>query len=315
MNQILQIKDNYKNNTKHPKSKKDIVKLLLVILIVFCISMGIFTLIQKIVNKEIQFPTFNDTPKSTTTIDLTILDGKQVAINAQSDVGISKMTYDVNSNSSHYIEYQGEKFIETTIDVPVGENIIFVSILDVEGNETTKEQTVTIEAPKPEIDLSVVGNDIKITITSEVELSTVKYKWNDETEKKENMETYENKNLFEKKLEIPIGKNSLTIVAIDVNGGATEKVQTIKGVTKATATAQVEGEYLHFTVIGKEIIEKVEFVFNGKKYIMNQSTFGETKKVHYKVKLTPGTNSITITSTTQSGGTETTTYSCEYSGQ
>ena len=43
--------------------------------------------------------------------------------------------------------------------------------------------------------------------------------------KKQNMATYENRLLFEKQLEIPIGQNTLTVVATDINGGITEKVQ------------------------------------------------------------------------------------------
>ena len=45
---------------------------------------------------------------------------------------------------------------------------------------------------------------------------------------------------------------------------------------------------------------------------MNTDTFGETKTVHYKVKLEEGMNYLTITSTTQSGGTDTTAYEQEY---
>lgn len=168
------------------------------------------------------------------------------------------------------------------------------------------------EIPKPIIDLSVIGSNIKITITSEVELSEVKYKWNAENEKKENMTTYEDRNLFEKQLKIPMGQNTLTIVAIDVNGSTTEKVQEIKGVTKATTTTNITGEFLHFTVTGKENIEKVEFVFNGQKYLMNTETFGETKIVHYKVKLIQGMNYLTVKSTTQSGGVDVTSMEYKY---
>ena len=95
-------------------------------------------------------------------------------------------------------------------------------------------------------------------------------------------------------------------------GGQTEKTQEIKGVTKATTTTKVEGEYLHFTVTGKENIEKVEFEFNGQKYLMNTETFGKTKIVHYKVKLVEGKNYLTVISTTQSGGIDTTSFEQEY---
>lgn len=310
MNQILQV--NNKNNHNKLKHKKDIVLFLVILLIVFCLSMGAYVLFQNIINGNIKLPIFTEEPKETTTITLTLVDRNLLTINAQSETGISKLTYDINSNQSQVIQFSGETYIEETIEMPIGENVIYVSIIDINGEETTKEEIMIVEAPKPIIDLSVVGNDIKITITSEVELSEIRYKWNQDKEKKENMITYEEKMSFEKQLEIPIGQNTLTIVATDINGGTTEKVQAIKGVTKAKTSTIVQGEYLHFTVVGKENIEKVEFVFNGKKYLMNTDTFGETKTVHYKVKLEEGMNYLTITSTTQSGGTDTTAYEQEY---
>lgn len=308
MNQILQVNNN-NNNLKH---KKDIVLFLIILLIVFCLSMGAYMLFKNIINGNIKLPIFREEPKETTTITLTQIEGNLLTINAQSEVGISKLIYDINSIQSQVLEFTGETYIEEIVELPVGENVIYVSIIDNNGRETTKEEIMIVEVPKPVIDLSVVGNSIKMTITSEVELSEIRYKWNENEEKKENMITYEEKMSFEKQLEIPIGQNTLTIVAIDINGEKTEKVQTIKGVTKATVSTRVEGEYLHFTVIGKENIEKVEFIFNGKKFLMNTDTFGETKTVHYKVKLVEGMNYLTITSTTQSGGTDTTTYEQEY---
>ena len=61
---------------------------------------------------------------------------------------------------------------------------------------TVKPDDFVEEVPKPEISLSVVGNDIKITVTSEVELEEITYKWNTDNEKRENMETYENRISF-----------------------------------------------------------------------------------------------------------------------
>ena len=300
-----------KAQTKKQTGKK-ILLVLLIISILACFGVGGYYIYINIMNGNIKIPIFTEVPKETTTITLTKVDRNLLTINAQSEVGISKLTYDLNSTQAQVIQFSGETYIEETIEMPIGENVIYVSIVDVNGEEITKEETMIVEAPKPIIDLSVVGNNIKITITSEVELSEIRYKWNEENEKKENMITYEEKMSFEKQLEIPIGQNTLTIVATDINGGITEKNQVIKGVTKATTSTIVQGEYLHFTVVGKENIEKVEFEFNGKKYLMNTDTFGETKTVHYKVKLVEGMNYLTITSTTQSGGTDTTTYEQEY---
>lgn len=310
MNQILQVGENKKQYNS--SNIKNILIILFFIAIFIGLAFGGYYIYTNIVDGNIQLPIFT-TINNKTTITLTKVDRNIITINVQNEKGLSKVTYSLNGVEAQVIEINGDTFIEESIvDVPVGENTIYVLAIDSKGRETEKQENITIDAPKPEIELAVVGNDIKITITSETELEEVKYKWNEESEKKENMSTYENKNSFEKQLEIPIGKNILTIIATDINGETTEKTQTIKGVTKATTTTEVKGEYLHFTVTGKENIEKVEFEFNGKKYLINESAFGETKIVHYKVKLEKGLNTLKVTSTTQSGGVDTTTYEQEY---
>lgn len=310
MNQILQVKDTKKQ--LKPINAKKMLLVLLIIAILAGLGVGGYYIYINVINGNIKLPIFIEEPKETTTITLTLVDRNLLTINAQSEIGISKVTYNVNNTQAQVIQFTGETYIEEIIEMPIGENAVYVSIVDINGQETTKEETIIVEAPKPVIDLSVVGNDIKITVTSEIELSEITYKWNEEEEKKENMITYEDRMSFEKQLEIPIGQNTLTIVATDIDGSITEKIQVIKGVTKATTSTRVQGEYLHFTVVGKENIEKVEFEFNGKKYLMNTDTFGETKVVHYKVKLVEGMNYLTITSATQSGGVDTTTYEQQY---
>lgn len=311
MNQILQVTETKKQLKTIGIDK--IYIFLLILAIVAVLGFGGYYIYENINNGNIKLPIFIQIPEEAdATITLTQTDRNKLIINAESENGITKITYSLNNVEAQVIELTGETNIEETIEMPIGENIIYISVIDVNGKETTKQETIVVEAPKPVIDLSVVGNNIKITVTSEVELKEITYKWNSDNEKRENMTTYENRLLFEKQLEIPIGQNTLTIVATDINGGNTEKVQEIKGVTKATTKTEVIGEYLHFTVKGKENIEKVEFEFNGEKFLMNTETFGETKNVHYKVKLVEGKNYLKIITTTQSGGVDVTSWEEEY---
>ncbi len=311
MNQILQVTETKKH--LKPISAKKIFLFLLIAIILFGLGIGGYYIYENISNGNIKLPIFIQIPEEPdTTITLTQTDRNKLVINVESQTGITKITYSLNNKEAEVIDLSGETGVEETISMQVGENTLSVLVINVEGKETAKQETFVVEAPKPSIDLSVVGNDIKITVTSEVELEEITYKWNTDNEKRENMETYENRLSFEKQLEIPIGQNTLTIVATDINGGTIEKVQEIKGVTKATTTTKVDGEYLHFTVQGKENIATVEFEFNGERFLMNTETFGETKKVHYKVKLVEGKNYLTITSTTQSGGIDVTSWEEEY---
>ena len=309
MNQILQVKGKEKNNKT--RDIKTVILFLTIVIVVFGFTYGGYLIFQSIINGTFIPSLSTQTPEYVPTIEL-IQTKDKLEMNIESEIGISNITYNWNSESPQTIELHGKNIIQKILDIPTGENTIYISIIDVNGKETKKQQTFVLEEQKPLIELSVVGNNIKITVTSETELEEISYKWNSETEKTENMLTYENKMQFEKKLEIPIGQNTLQVIAKDVNGKETTKIQEIKGITKATTTTEVKGEYWHFTVTAKEDIKTVQFEFNGKKYIMNANTFGQTKTVHYKVKLVEGKNYLNITSTTESDGVDTTTWEQEY---
>lgn len=309
MNQILQVKETSLKN----KSKiiKKILLFLIIILTIIILAFGGYYIYLNIGNGNIQIPGVTES-KEPSIIKLTKINRNKLILNVQNKIGISKIMYKINNGDFKILELSGETVIEETINMPTGKNSFYISAIDIRGNETTKQEDFEVEGVKPDINLAVVGNDIKISVNSEVELSEVTYQWNSEAEKTYNIYTYENRNEFEKQLEIPIGSNTLKVVAIDITGSKTEKIQEIKGVTKATTKFEVKGKYLHFTVTGKENIEKVEFEFNKEKYVMDTETFGETKVVHYKVKLVPGTNYLKVISKTQSGGIDTQTFEQKY---
>lgn len=313
MNQILQVKEN-KLKTKLGILKKVILFFIISIIIFGLIAVG-YLIYQNINNGNIDIPGITERPKYTPTITLTQTQDNKVVLRVESKEGLSSIKYNWNNAEPEVITLSAEMVAQVQIDLPIGENILYITVTNIEGQKAEKQETFKVEGPKPIIDLSVVGSDIKITITSELELSQVIYSWNNEEPKVENMSTYVDKNNFEKQIEIPVGLNSLSIIAIDTNGTKTEKTQSIRGVTKAKTTTEVKKGYLHFTVTGKENIKTVEFEFNGQKYIMNTNTFGETKVVHYKVKLVEGMNYLKVTSTTESDGVDTTTWENEYTAE
>lgn len=306
MNQILEV--NRKQREPKSSTAKDMLVFIIIFFIIFGLIICAYQLYQYISNLNINLPVEPKVP----IITLTSTEENKLIMDIESEIGISNVTYNWNDSQPQTIETEGKNNVIKEIEIPIGENTINILVTDINGTVSKKEETFVVESTKPIISLSVVGNYIKITVTSEEELSEITYQWNSETVKKENMGTYANKKEFEKQLEIPVGQNTLKIVALDINGNKTEKNQEIKGVTKATTTFKVENGYLHFYVSGKENIKTVEFEFNGSKYLMNQDTFGVTKNVHYKVKLIDGMNNLKVISTTESGGTDTTSFEREY---
>lgn len=319
MNQILQVQEN--RNNHNPVDTKKVVLFFAVSIIIFgtiLLGQGAYVMYQNKINQKVT-PTVPDNGSITgepeyiaPTIILTKTENQKIIINVESQIAISHIIYNWNNESSQTLEESGKTNIEEVIDLPIGKNTLNISVIDSNGKETQKKEEFEFEASKPVIELSVVGNDIKINVTSEVELSYITYKWNTEQEKKQDMSTFEDKTKFEKLVEIPKGQNTLKIVVEDINGNKSEKSQEIKGVTKAKTTVAIKGEYIDFTVTGEDNIKTVEFEFNGKKYVMNTDTFGETKVVHYKMPLVVGWNYLKVTSTTQNEAQDTSIWKYEY---
>lgn len=320
MNQILQVEE--KRNNNQSIDTKKVVLFFAVSIILFgtiLLGQGAYAIYQSKMNQKVT-PNVPDgsgtmqTPEQIPTIRFTKTEDGKVVVNIESEVAISHILYNWNSESAQTIDETGKTNIEEVIDMPSGENTLNLSVVDSNGKETKKSETFIIEISKPVIELSVVGGSIKITVTSKEQLAYVTYKWNSETEKKYDMDTYEDRNKFEKAVEIPKGQNTLRIIAVDVKNNSSEKSQEIKGVTKAKTKVVAKNGYLDFTVTGEDNIKTVEFEFNGKKYMMNTDTFGETKTVHYKMQMISGWNYLKIISTTQNGAQDTSVWKYEYKG-
>ena len=226
MNQILFVEDKKRNN---PEDTKKIVLFFAVTIIVFGLILfgqGVYGVYKNSTNKNEKGGT------ETTQIKLSQTDTGDVLIAVESKTAISELIYNWNSDASQTISENGKTSIQETITMPTGENTLTVKTIDANGNQTTKQDTFTLNVDKPEINLSLVGNNIKITVNSKTDLSYITYKWNSDEEQKIDMLTYEDKTVLEKELEIPVGTNTLSVTAVDTHENKSEKSQEIKGVTK-----------------------------------------------------------------------------------
>lgn len=295
MNQILFVQDKRKSN---PADTKKIV-------LFFAVTMIIFGLILFGQGVYGTYKSYADKPSKKenedTQIELAQTEAGDVSITIESKIQIADIIYYWNSDASQTISGNGRTSIQENITMPVGQNTLTVKTIDADGNEKTKQETFTLNIDKPEIALSLVGNNIKITVNSKVDLSYITYKWNAEEEQKMDMVTYEDKTKFEKELEIPIGQNTLLVTAVDNLGNKSEKSQEIKGVTKPKSKPVIQGENIFFEVTADEKITLVEFQFNGKNYRIGPEVIGDSKRVTYRMTLVPGMNYLKIKTTTESG--------------
>lgn len=325
MNQILQVQEDRKRGNNNSIDTKKIVLFFAVCLIIFGVVLlgeGAYYIYKNKKNQKVTPATpvgggsVQDPGYIEPTITLTKTEDNKLIVNIESQIAISHIIYNWNTDVANTLDESGKTNIEEILDIPAGENTIYISVVDSNGKETKKQEVYTVEQTKPVINLAVVGNNIKITVTSKVELSYVTYKWNLEQEQKNDMLTYEDRKKFEKELEIPKGQNTLRIEAMDINGTKTEKSQEIKGVAKLKdPKVTVSGEYIYFTFEAEENMKTVAFTFNGQEYLMNTDTFGKTKTVKYKVKMIKGWNYLKLIGTTENNAQNTTIWKYEYKPQ
>lgn len=297
MNQILFVQDKHKNN---PEDTKKIVLFFAVTIIIFgfiLLAQGIYGAYKNYQDDLLE----SNISSEITQIQLSQTDDGNILITVESQNAISELIYNWNSDASQTISQNGKTTIQETITMPVGENTLTVKTIDINGKQTVKQETFTLNVDKPVINLSLIGDKIKVTVTSKVDLSYITYKWNSDNEEKIDMLTYEDKTTIEKEIDIPIGQNTLLVTAVDIYENKTEKSQAIKGVTKPKSKPVIQGDYIFFEVTADENIEKVEFSLNDKPYVINSDVIGESNTVKYRLKLNPGMNYLKITTTTVSG--------------
>lgn len=301
MNQILFVQEKKRIN---PQDTKNIVLFFAISIIVFGLIMfvqGVYGVHVYNENKEIK-----QTQEDKTQIQLSQTDDGNVLITVESQTAIAEIIYFWNSDASQTISQDGRTTIQERITMPVGENTLTVKTIDVNGYEQIEQGTFILNVDKPVINLSsVVGNNLKISVESKVEISYVTYKWNTEEEKKFDMLTFADKTKFEKEIEIKVGQNTLLVTAVDIYGNKSEKSQQIKGLSLPEILPSVQGENIVLQVISQDDkITQVEYEFNGTTGMISKEQLeqsGQTNRVTYSFKIQEGLNYLKVKVTTENG--------------
>ena len=198
MNQILFIQEKRRMN---PQDTKNIVLVFAISIIIFGLIMFIEGIYGVHIYNENKIIAQNQEEK--TQIQLSQTNDGNILITVESQTAISELIYFWNSDASQTISQNGRTTIQETITMPVGENTLTVKTIDANGDEKIEQDTFILNVDKPVITLSsVVGNNLKISVESKVEISYVTYKWNSEQEQKFDMLTFADKTKFEKQIPI-----------------------------------------------------------------------------------------------------------------
>ena len=153
----------------------------------------------------------------------------KVIITVTDEVDIDNVTYSWNKEEDLQIAGASGKFVQKIIDIPDGENTLYIKALNINGG--VQEETQKFELiPKIGIKMSMSGNSIKVDVTGQDEIEKISYAWDDEEPK--TVEVKDKKYSLE--IEAIIGEHTLKVVEVDVNGEEKKKEQPVTGTTKPT---------------------------------------------------------------------------------
>lgn len=314
MNQILFVDDKKRSSSINIKS---IIMFFAVTIIVFGIIIVIDGSYEVYAyNKEQEKnKSKNQSSVEQANIQMSQTSDDTINISINSNIGISEVIYNWNSDAAKTSSEDGKTSIYKSVEMPVGENSLNVRVIDIDGNETKKSEIFTrAETEKPLIELTSSEDKVKISVTSKTELATITYKWNSDNTNTTDMSTYQDKTKFEQEITIPTGQNTLVVTATDKYGKTSEKSQVVAGIL-ITITSSIEGKYFTFEVVSSESIKKVEFTFNGTNYLIDSNIIKDEKKVKYRKEMVEGLNTLRVKATINDKATKTGQWKYEYKPQ
>lgn len=237
-----------------------------------------------------------------------------VTVLVQNNVPIDKIIYNFNGIDEKTVLGRGQREVETEIEIPVGNNILNMEIIDENGKSTKYNKELeysNVDMTKPTIELVIVGSKLNITARTETEtlLSYVTYRWNDQEETR--IDATGDKKIIETSIDILQGTNTLTVVAVDANNNTQTQIKEFKGVRKPVINVVQEDDKLAVTITHESSIVDVKIVYNGRNVVLTKDRLGKPE-ISLRLSLKDGENTITIEATSSDDTVETFNGICNY---
>lgn len=293
-NQILSVDNTVKTKKKSVSGPIEIKKILIffaIITIIFslsCVGIGTYAIFDNngiIGYKKPQIETEKVDDKLLITVTATN--------------PIDRIEYEWNSDGDKVeLQENSSLEIEEEIDLPVGNNTLKIVTYDINGKTTTYEETYEVESLAPQLSIEAVNSKIKVTAKDNEKMLYITYRWDEDQETRIDA-TEESSAQIQQEIEIPKGRHTLTIVAVNSRNLTTEKTQEVKGVRKPVITAVQDADDMRYVILGvsdDEAVKNVIFEINGKKYQINLSNYHE-QSIQYRIELQEGENLLIVTAT------------------
>lgn len=291
MNQILDFEENYNNkkpkrgSNRNPADIKKIIIVFAIVLIIFGIGI-IGVAVYNNLNKDSE----ETEPITKPSITLTQNFEKgtvDVVVQSNNRYAISKIIYSWNGQDEVEEEGNNRNYINLSIDIPSGTNTLSIKAIDIRNVSIEYEKEFTRN--EAEIKLTQGEGGVKISVTSQKEISYITYQWNEAEEEKIEVNATE----YETVIKVPEGENTLTVQAVDIEEMITKEQIKVKGIVdeKPTLKLSVDNENFIINAEDDEGIEKVVITANDDEDITIE--VGE-KQFEYKVPFIEGPNQIRV---------------------
>lgn len=305
MNQILDYDNNstnYNNSSNNNNFNKGdgtdkIVRVFAILIMIFAIALIAVVVYGKLSNSDYSQKIEDNQNEANAKINVEI-EGKQAVIEVTNDTKITKLIYSWNEGSERTITCD-EKYIKETIDVPAGNNSLFIKVIDENGGETNYNEDITaedgIDIMDPVIELSVTEEKkLKIVAKDETAIDFITVRWNDEDEN--TIYADENSKEISTEIEILKGENDLTVVAVDAASNTTRENKSFKGLTKPEIKVELveNGSKINIKAMHENGIKSVKFNFNNADYNVDIGD-ENPKQIEFEQQLETGYNRIIIT--------------------
>lgn len=319
VNQILSMNqenpafgNNYNNfNGNMNGGNKDTLDIKIVkrIFAIAVIAFGLVMFISGLIG-VINYFSSSNSPTVNYPIVSTMQNDNILTLTIKNDITIDVVNY--SWNNGRVSEISGNNSLELTRDItiPEGNNILKLSIMDVNGKLTEMTKSfvgIAIEdTTPPKIELVVTSSKLNIIAksVSETKLSYLSYKWNNDPEIV--IEANGDQTTIETTIDILNGTNTLTVVAMNTKGISDTQVKEFIGIKKPVIEVKRDdtGQYLEIKISHDSGIKAAEITFNDKPRILTKDHFGK-KVVELRIKLTEKTNTLKIVATSSDDSYET----------
>lgn len=310
--------NNYnKSNTRNSADMKKIMLFFGVAILIFGVALiGVYGF--KSLKKDKPTPIVDSKPQ----ITIEKIEGsEEIKIIAKSEIGINKIIYTWNDGEQEELEMGGRTSHEQAMQLPTGENTLYIKVIDNNGKESETRETFTNitdkEKPKIEIDDKIGNGKIKITATDETEMQYITYRWNNDADTKVEV-TNEGDTLIEETIDAIRGQNILTITAVDKANNSSTEEKTCIVVNKPEIEIWTEGELLYMKMSHDKGFKKIEFALNGQIYTYDSNFSGydpDKKVIEYTFKLMQGENTVVIVAISNEDSQDTYKGKTTYTGE